>query len=94
MSSGDHKPLVIVVGRRIMYEKIDSLNPSEKNLQYAIDFFHTLKNITKSMVSSYQQACLWLPGTKNKQIYYILTQYLIGIDYVKSHSHGIKIVSY
>ena len=80
MSSGDHKPLVIVVGRRIMYEKIDSLNPSEKNLQYAIDFFHTLNNIIKSMVSSYQQACLWLPGTKNKQNYYILTQYLIGID--------------
>ena len=56
MSSGDHKPLVIVVGRRIMYEKIDSLNPSEKNLKYAIDFFHTLNNITKSMVSSYQSS--------------------------------------
>ena len=56
MSSGDHKPLVIVVGRRIMYEKIDSLNPSEKNLKYAIDFIHRLNNIIKSIISSYQSS--------------------------------------
>ena len=72
MSSGDHKPRVIVVGRRITYEKIDSLNPSEKNLKYAIDFIHRLILSIKHVFR--------LPGTKNKQNYYILTQYLIGID--------------